>query len=328
MGLQLLAALYTHWASVGRLDNIMIKQTVVLFCLFNISFCSAEAEAKAESDPGYGHYYGHGRHGGYGYGHYAPRCHLTYEVVTTKECHAVPETVCHTEHVTNYVTKHEEQCATHTVPVCHTVVKEVPEEQCSTHAEQQCHQEEQCTTQYHTVVDTTYVEECQDIVTQHCTHTHVTTQTHSAVLDHVVGGPVDPHVVAHHDVHTPALALAPPHPNPHPVAKREADADAQLFHAAAPHVVPPAPVAHHQHPPQCQDHTERQCQKVPVQTPRQVAAPHCVPVPICVSVPRTHCTTVARPVPEQVCHDRPVTECVQVPTQVPVQVPVQKCGQV
>merc|ERR1711970_1390452 len=259
-----------------------------------------EAEATAESDPGYGHYYGHGRHGGYGYGHYAPRCHLTHEVVTTKECHAVPETVCHTEHATNYVTKHEEQCATHTVPECHTVV------------------------------DTTYVEECQNIVTQHCTHTHVTTQAHSAVVDHVVGGPVDPHVVAHHDVHAPAIALAPPHPNPHPVAKREADADAdaELFHAAAPHVVPPAPVAHHQHPPQCQDHTERQCQRVPVQTPRQVAAPHCVPVPVCVSVPRTHCTTVARPVPEQVCHDRPVTECVQVPIQVPVQVPVQKCGQV
>merc|ERR1712038_1163711 len=126
MGLQLLAALYTHWASVGRLDNLMIKQIVVLLGLFNISFCSAEAEATAESDPGYGHYYGHGRHGGYGYGRYAPRCHLTYEVVTTKECHAVPETVCHTEHVTNYVTKHEEQCATQTVPECHTCRAAVP----------------------------------------------------------------------------------------------------------------------------------------------------------------------------------------------------------
>merc|ERR1712018_544743 len=100
-------------------------------------------------------------------------------------------------------------------------------------------------------------------------------------------------------------------------AEPEAEAD-----VAAPHVAPPAPVAHHPHPPQCEDHTERQCQKVPVQTPRQVPVPHCVPVPVCVSVPRTHCTTVPRPVHDQVCHDRPVTQCVQVPTQVPVQVPV------
>merc|ERR1712106_718752 len=292
--------------------DTMMKQIVVLLCLCPFSLCSAEAEAsadaEADADPGYGRYYGHGTRGGYGYpyaggyGHYAPRCHVTYEVVTSQECHAVPETVCHTEDVTNYVTEHEQQCATHSVPECHTVVKQVPEQQCATHAEQQCHQEEQCSTQYQTVVDTTYVEECQDVVTQHCTETHVTTQTHSAVVDHVLGGPVDAHVFGHHDVHAPEIALAPPHPNAHHLGKREADADpealpeadadadAQIFQTAAPHVghgAPhvghPAPATHHQHPPQCQAHTERQCQKVPVQTPRQVAVPHCVPVPVCVS---------------------------------------------
>ena len=72
---------------------------------------SADANAEAEADPGYGRYYGHRGHGAYGYpyayrkgyGHYAPKCHVTYEVVTSQECHAVPETVCHTEHVTNYM---------------------------------------------------------------------------------------------------------------------------------------------------------------------------------------------------------------------------------
>ena len=88
-------------------------QFTVLLCLLPFSLCSAEAEASADAaadaDPGYGRYYGHGTRGGYGYpyaggyGHYAPRCHVTYEVVTSQECHAVPETVCHTEHVTNYV---------------------------------------------------------------------------------------------------------------------------------------------------------------------------------------------------------------------------------
>ena len=325
----------------------MQKQFVVLMCLLPFSLCSADAEAeaaadpKADADPGYGRYYGHGRRGGYGYPYaYGPKCHVTYEVVTTKACHPVPETVCHTEHITNYVVEHEEQCATHTVPECHTVVREVPEQQCATHTEKACHNEEQCTTQYQTVVDTTYVDECQDIVTQHCTETSVSTQTHSAVVGHVVGAPVDIHVAAPALVNTPAAALAPPHPH---VVKREAEADAtadaeatanadpeadaQLLHA--PHAgAVVSPVAHHQHPPQCQAHTERQCKRVPVQTPRQVAVPHCVPVPVCVPVPRTHCTTVPRPVHEQVCHDRPVTKCVPVPRKVPVQVPVEKCAEV
>merc|ERR1719410_1290370 len=119
---------------------MMFKQIVVLFCLSTFALCKPEAEAAADAkanadadaDPGYGHYYGYGRHGG-GYGHayaahYKPRCHVTYEVVTSQECHPVPETVCHTEHVTNYVTEYEQQCATHSVPECHTVVKHVPEE--------------------------------------------------------------------------------------------------------------------------------------------------------------------------------------------------------
>ena len=153
-------------ASVGRLNRIIrMKQFVVLLCLLPLSMCSAEAGANADADaeadanPGYGRYYGHGGHRGYGYpyaygkgyGHYAPRCQVTYEIVTSQECHAVLETVCHTEHVTNYVVEHEKQCATHSVPECHTVVKQVPEQQCATHAEQQCHHEEQCTNQYQTV---------------------------------------------------------------------------------------------------------------------------------------------------------------------------------
>ena len=104
--------------------------------------CSAEAEvnayaapdAEADTDPGYGRYCGRGGRGGYGYpyaykkcyGHFAPKCHVKYEVVTSQECLAVPDTVCHTEHVTNYVVEHKKQCAIHSVPEYHTVVKQVP----------------------------------------------------------------------------------------------------------------------------------------------------------------------------------------------------------
>ena len=50
--------------------------------------------------------------------------------------------------------------------------------QYTTKYDQQCHQE------YDTIVDTTYIEECQDIVTQHCQE--VSKQVHhtSAVVGH------------------------------------------------------------------------------------------------------------------------------------------------
>ena len=48
-------------------------------------------------------------------------------------------------------------------------------------------EEQQCSTQVSTVVDTTYTEECVDVVEQVCTEAHVGTTTN--ILGHSAAGP-------------------------------------------------------------------------------------------------------------------------------------------
>ena len=51
-------------------------------------------------------------------------------------------------------------------PRCHNNVQKQCHKVPQQHNRQVCHQE------YDTIVDTTYIEQCQDIVTQHCQETH------------------------------------------------------------------------------------------------------------------------------------------------------------
>merc|ERR1712001_304887 len=271
----------------------------------------AEAEAEADAEPGYGHGYGgyRGHRAGYGYAraYHVPHCQVTYDVVT------------------------EEQCATHSVPECATVVRQVPEQVCQTVEEQACHQEQQCSAHTETVVDTTTYEECEDVITKVCTNTQVTSQSHSSVVGQTVGVPAHGHpAVPVHHAHAghaavPAHAVPAHHAHAHAghpghaLGKREADAgaDAQLVGPANGHLVRSSPVAVSHVEPLCHEVPERKCHQVPVSSPRQVVTPHCVSVPVCVPVPRTACHTVARQVPEQVCHPKPVTECHRVARKVP-----------
>ena len=95
--------------------------------------------------------------------------------------------------------------------------------------EQSCHQE------YDTVVDTTYTQQCQDIVTQHCNSVSQQVHHSSAVVGH------DTHVVAHG----------------HGYGKRSAE----------PAGYGSAPV--------CKEHVERQCHQVPQHVERKVLRPVC-----------------------------------------------------
>merc|ERR1711892_910735 len=194
---------------------ISMKQFVVLFCLVPFALCEADAEA----DPGYGH----GRYGGhYQRKYYAPKCHTTYETVTSQACTTVSEPVCHTRTVTNFRTESKEECATRSVQECATVTRDVPEQQCATRSvqecrnivtqvpDQECHTEteqqctdvqqctteqqctdtqqctpvQQCTTETQNIPETTLVEECQDIIHQVCTETQVHVQAHANVIAH------------------------------------------------------------------------------------------------------------------------------------------------
>merc|ERR1712123_494614 len=133
MGLQL-----KHLSCREVIHLISMKQFVVLFCLVPFALCEADAEA----DPGYGH----GRYGGhYQRKHYAPKCHTTYETVTSQACTTVSEPVCHTRTVTNFRTESKEECATRSVQECRNIVTQVPDQKCHTETEQQCTDVQQCT---------------------------------------------------------------------------------------------------------------------------------------------------------------------------------------
>merc|ERR1711892_26437 len=202
MGLQL-----KHLSCREVIHLISMKQFVVLFCLVPFALCEADAEA----DPGYGH----GRYGGhYQRKHYAPKCHTTYETVTSQACTTVSEPVCHTRTVTNFRTESkeecatvtrdvpEQQCATRSVQECRNIVTQVPDQECHTETEQQCTDVQQCTTEQQctdtqqctpvqqcttetqNIPETTLVEECQDIIHQVCTETQVHVQAHGSVIAH------------------------------------------------------------------------------------------------------------------------------------------------
>merc|ERR1711973_162495 len=115
--------------------------------------------------------------------------------------------------------------------------------------DQQCHQE------YDTVVDTTYTQQCQDIVTKHCQSTHKQVHHSSAVVGH------DSKVVSHG----------------YGYGKRDAEAE------------PGYGSQGYSSGPQCQQHVEKQCQKVPHQTQRQIPRQVCVPVEV--KVPYEVCGT-------------------------------------
>ena len=59
---------------------------------------------------------------------------------------------------------------------------------CQQHVEKQCHKVPQqhnrqvCHQEYDTIVDTTYIEQCQDIVTQHCQETHKQVAMQESIL--------------------------------------------------------------------------------------------------------------------------------------------------
>merc|ERR1712212_476897 len=115
--------------------------------------------------------------------------------------------------------------------------------QCFSKPHKQCHQKpvqnqrQECHEEYDVIVDTTYIEECQDIITTHCHETSQQVHHSSAVVGH------DSQVVAHGHAG---------------YGKREAEPGYSTG-------------------PQCHDKKDRQCAKRPVQNERKIPRTVCVP---------------------------------------------------
>merc|ERR1711970_339708 len=118
-------------------------------------------------------------------------------------------------------------------PQCH----DKKDRQCNKTPKQTSRQE--CHEEYDVIVDTTYIEECQDIITTHCQETSQQVHRSSAVVGH------DSQVVAHG--HTG-----------YGYGKREAEPGYSTG-------------------PQCHDKEDRQCAKRPVQNERKIPRTVCVP---------------------------------------------------
>merc|ERR1711936_348257 len=139
--------------------------------------------------------------------------------------------------------------------------------QCQQHVEKQCHkvpkqnQRKVPRPVCKTIVDTTYIEECENTFTTECTQTHTQVHHSSAVVGH------DTQVVAggygyggHY-------------------GKRSAEPGHGGFSSG----------------PICQEHVERQCHKVPQAHERKV------PRQVCHSEPREQCHPTAHKVARKVC---------------------------
>merc|ERR1712193_184626 len=102
----------------------------------------------------------------------------------------------------------EESCTNTQEEVCDIVTRQVPEQVCENVTEkkcsqvQDCAQEQQCTTETKTFADTTYVDECTDVVTQVCNDV---TQVSSVPLASYTAAPV---VASSVGVATSPLALS------------------------------------------------------------------------------------------------------------------------
>merc|ERR1712142_2695 len=162
--------------------------------------------------------------------------------------------------------------------------------QCHDKKDRQCHKtpkqasRQECHEEYDVVVDTTYIEECQDIITTHCQETSQQISHSSAVVGH------DSKVVAHGHSGYGYGGYG--------IGKRDADAEPK---ADAKADAEPGVQAYSTGP-KCHDKKDRQCKKIPKQNSRKI--------------PRKECKTIIDTTYIENCQDIITTHCQETHQQV------------
>merc|ERR1711892_1134734 len=227
--------------------------------------------AVAQAAPGGGHF---------AYGHQQKHCHTKYNIKLEQACHEEYDVIVDTTYIEecqDIVTQHcqetSQQVHHSSAVVGHDsqivshghsgyLKREAKAEaepgyghnhhnnlQCFSKPHKQCHQKpvqnqrQECHEEYDVIVDTTYIEECQDIITTQCHETSQQVQHSSAVVGH------DSQVVSHGHAG-------------YGYGKREAKAEAEPGYSTGP---------------QCHAKKDRQCHKKPVQNSRKISRTVCVP---------------------------------------------------
>merc|ERR1712014_184069 len=337
---------------MGRLLQLLLenRREEILRMLNLLIIIAVTAGVQAAPEGGY-----------FAYGHHQDHCHTEYSVHVEESCHVEVDQECHEEYDTVVDTTYMEECQDILTKHCHQTSQQVhhsaavvahdshvvphpgrnkreadPQygqdhhnnKECFSTPHKQCHQRpvqsqrQECHEEYDVVVDTTYIEECQDIITTHCEETSQQVHHSSAVVGH------DSQVVAHGHAG-------------YGYGKREAEAEPGYSTV-----------------PQCHDKKDRQCHKKPVQNERKVPRPVCktivdtTNIEECEEIFTTQCQTshtqvhhtadlvghhteqhrekreaqaVQGYVDEPQCHARTDRQCHQKPVQTSHQVPRQVC---
>merc|ERR1739838_51385 len=152
---------------------------------------------------------------------------------------------------------------------------------CHDKKDRQCHKtpkqtsRQECHEEYDVVVDTTYIEECKDIITTHCQETSQQVHRSSSVVGH------DSKVVSSgHSSY-----------GGYDIGKREAEAEAEA-----------EPGQSYSTGPKCHDTKDRQCHKTPKQNSRKIPRKVCKTIvdttyiENCQDTITTHCTETSQQV--------------------------------
>jgi len=211
---------------------------------------------------------------------YDQACHTEYDTVVdtsyieecqdivTQKCHQVSQQVHHSSAVvghhaqvvaaghTGHYGKREADPG-HSDPHNHLQCFSKPNKECHQKPVQEEHEE--CHVEHDVIVDTTYIEECEELITTHCEHDSLAVKHHSQIVGH------DSQVVGTHssDGHH----------------KREAEAGGEGYSSG----------------PQCHAKKDHQCHKKPVQNERKIPRTVCKKIidttyiEECVETFTTHC---------------------------------------
>merc|ERR1711970_210505 len=192
---------------MGRRENLVIMfRVVAVLALASLAQCA----------PGGGHFaYGHQQkhcHTKYNikqeqscHTEYDQACHAEYDTIVdtsyveecqdivTQKCHQVSQQVHHSSAVVGHNSQvigvghrghyaKREANPGHSDPHNHL--------QCFSKPNKECHQKpvqdehEECHVEHDVIVDTTYIEECEEVITTHCEHDSLAVKHHSQIVGH------------------------------------------------------------------------------------------------------------------------------------------------
>jgi len=270
-------------------------------------------------------------------------CETTgYEKRIRELCEEVLEKICKPTKEVEYRKEIQTRCDTRIQQRCNTTTRERPREVCKERSRTQCFQD------YRVVEETSYDQECENIV-QHVCEEHYKVPVPVSVpvpipTPHPHTFPIS-QVPAKIREHPDVIRSLPRVPRQKRMRKKRfpqvIDHRKLVFELKNALKAPHPPIVHHKElpaPPGCRSLVTQKCHKIPVKINRRIPKESCMLVPdivchlelesyeepVCENVPVEECEDVYKEIPflvdDEQCEDVPKLECTEVEEEVPIQV--------